>query len=544
MKKHQTRRDFIKQLGAGAVLGVSATQLLSFLGCSASGISRGTALPHGDLFLRGIEPSDEDALVVSPDLNAEILIKWGEVINSHGQTFGYNNDYLNFIPLRPGDTEDLMLWVNHEYPHPVIQVDYRGKEVKTKSQVEVEMDSIGGSILHIVRNKKGLFEVVPHDPLNRRIHGRTVIPFSNGIEVAGASAAMGMVSNCAGGLTPWRTFLSCEENYDLFYGERRHGSKHATFENAKYQWYRYYENAPEHYGWVVEIDPFSGKAQKHVAMGRFAHEGATVRQAANGLVAVYMGDDVAGGCIYKFINDKARSLATGTLYAADTVNGKWIPLDIEKSPKLRERYRTQLEVLIDARNAALFAGATPQDRPEDIEVNPNNGDVVVALTNNAAKNNLFGSLLRISEKNNNPLAREFEAETLISGGIHAGFACPDNLEFDQNGNLWFTTDIGDDELNKGEYAPFKNNGLFVVPIQGTNAGKPLQVISAPIQAELTGLKFTPDYRSIFLSVQHPGGGTKDRAKPTSNWPEGGSSLPRPAVVQVTGDVIARIARRL
>jgi secreted PhoX family phosphatase len=199
--------------------------------------------------------------------------------------------------------------------------------------------------------------------------------------------------------------------------------------------------------------------------------------------------------------------------------------------------------MIDARYAAVVAGGTPLDRPEDIEISPITGDIVIALTNNYPKEVYFGSLLKISEKNNDPLALEFEAQNLISGGLESGFACPDNLEFDQNGNLWFTTDMSDEEMNKGRYAPFKNNGLFVVMMNGSQAGKPQQIASGPTDAELTGLKFTPDYKSLFISVQHPGAQTKDLKNPTSHWPDGGDSLPAPAVVQISGEALEKIARR-
>jgi len=39
---------------------------------------------------------------------------------------------------------------------------------------------------------------------------------------------------------------------------------------------------------------------------------------------------------------------------------------------------------------------------------------------------------------------------------------------------------------------------------------------------------------LFLSVQHPGEGTVLRAAPTSHWPDGGDSPPRPAVVRIQG----------
>jgi secreted PhoX family phosphatase len=84
------------------------------------------------------------------------------------------------------------------------------------------------------------------------------------------------------------------------------------------------------------------------------------------------------------------------------------------------------------------------------------------------------------------------------------FLVPDNLAFDDKNNLWFTSDIAAGSQKKKQYEPFKNNGLFMVPVSGKNAGKVLQIASAPNAAEFTGPFFSPDYKTLFLSVQHPG----------------------------------------
>ena len=123
----------------------------------------------------------------------------------------------------------------------------------------------------------------------------------------------------------------------------------------------------------------------------------------------------------------------------------------------------------------------------------------------------------------------------MTGGVKGGLACPDNLAFDKNGNLWIDTDIADSAANKYPYKEFGNNGLYYVPMSGPNAGDVLQVASAPIDAELTGICFLPDNETMLLSVQHPGAQTKDLSKPTSQWPDG--DTPKPAVVTISGETL-------
>ena len=290
---------------------------------------------------------------------------------------------------------------------------------------------------------------------------------------------------------------------------------------------------------MVEIDPFTGAANKLTALGRFAHEGATVTLARDGRPVVYMGDDKTDEHIYKFIGDEPGSLAQGTLYAADTDRGRWLPLSLDRDNRLTQAFSTQTELLIRTREAAKLAGATPQDRPEDIEIDPHSGAVLIALTKHPLRP--YGSILRLAEKNNDPAAEEFVANTFLAGGTENGFACPDNLVFDPRGNLWLCTDIASHELSGLLYAPFKNNGLFHIPMSGSHAGVPVQVASAPPGAEFTGPTFSPDGRTLFLSVQHPGENSGSADALSSHWPDGGAALPRPGVICISGPLLDELA---
>lgn len=286
--------------------------------------------------------------------------------------------------------------------------------------------------------------------------------------------------------------------------------------------------------------------------------------AADGRVVVYMGDDKKDACVYKFVSkgkydeSKGRAnsalLEDGTLYVADLKSGKWVPVTHEavskrlanesfKAPsgvkgtreELLAKFQNQGDVVTNCHEAALIVGGTPTDRPEDIEVSPFDNTVFICHTNNDSHGNIHGHITRIFEKDNDLGSTEFDFEIFIAGGRQSGFSSPDNLVFDSNGNLWVVTDISSSSHNKGVYTSFKNNGLFVVPTHGPAMAQALQFASAPIESELTGPFFTPDERTLFLSVQHPGELTTDLSKPTSLWPHRpGDKIARCAVVAIRG----------
>jgi len=259
-----------------------------------------------------------------------------------------------------------------------------------------------------------------------------------------------------------------------------------------------------------------------------------------------MGDDAADQYLYKFVSaepyresasraDQRKLLSEGTLYAADFGAGKWLPLDLRRSKVLGDAgFKDQGQVLIEARRAAKALKATPLDRPEDCEVHPLDGTLYVALTNNTGHGNFYGQIVRLLEDHDNPEGESFRFEIFLAGGPQSGLACPDNLAFDRRGNLWVVCDISSTAMTKGAYAPFGNNGLYVVPTHGSSAGDAFQFASGPNDCELTGPWFTENEDTLFLSVQHPGENSKTASHPTSRWPDGGSSAPRPAVVAITG----------
>ena len=582
-----TRRRFLTFLGAGsAALTAAGTGVLTGCAEGQGGNGAGAAsaaaqerAAEGDspTFFRPIEASDADDLILPEGFRYDIVRKWGDEV-APGTPYGYNNDYVAYLPidvLEGGDnSEEGLLYVGHEYPDAKWVSDYRDPEsetTKTPEQIAREKASVGGSIF-LVRKEGEAWAFVEDDRYSRRIDATTPMdvtgPAAGAEEVGGAREFIGTLANCGGGVTPWNTILTCEENFQDYYGERSEGAQNEAGEGASqgddapegleiaetYRWLddRGSAQPPEHYGWVVEVDPFdkTSKPRKHTWLGRLRHENAAVRISEGGRVIVYTGHDEEDQCIYKFISSGTYApddreanmdlLSDGMLYVADFANGRWVPLDFENNPIFRDNgFGSQADVLVRAPQAAALAEeedgdplGTPMDRCEDIEV-ARDGTVYASLTNNTNHGNFYGHILRLTEAGGDAEAEEFTFEVFATGGPQTGFASPDNLAFDREDNLWVVTDISSSSLNDGIYRTFKNNGAFFLPAGTAGPGGDVyQFASGPVEAELTGPYFTPDGKTLFLAVQHPGEETENVDEPTSTWPDG--DIPRPAVVAITG----------
>ncbi len=515
------RRSFLQFLGQGALgLAIHPTLL-----AAASTID--------PPLVRGIAPCAEDDLRLAAGFSYDILIRWNDSISDRHR-FGFNNDFTAFLPDDPLHPNRGTLWVNHEYLDTRFVSPNGASTNKSIQQIRREMYQVGGSILRVEKDETGNWQVDREAPENRRLHALTEIPFAWPEPIHGSRVAIGTLANCSGGITPWGTILTCEENYDMFWGERHPETGEVKYKKKNLGWQDHYDHPPEHYGWVVEVNLQTGEARKLVALGRCAHECATVHELADGRVVVYTGDDANDECLYKFVSSKPGSLTEGTLYVANTIAGRWESLDYETQAVLQENFRDQTDVLIHLRRASKLVGGTPLDRPEDIEIDPLTGAVLVSLTNNKPKGNHHGAILKI-EEGESYAGLTFRPSIFLAGGEETGFSCPDNMAFDGAGNLWFTSDISGRAMHKAPYTVFKNNGLFVVPRRGPQAGQVIQIASAPNDAEFTGPSFAPDGKTLFLSVQHPGETSTSIKELSSNWPEGGGALPRSAVVTIRGE---------
>ncbi|OOV15532.1 alkaline phosphatase PhoX [Deinococcus sp. LM3] len=482
-----------------------------------------------------------DALTLPAGYRYQVLAPWGEKFTNDGREIGFNHDYVGYFPidmLQGGQSStEALLTINHEYANALF-VGGNTKE-RTPAQVKAEMEAVGVSVVR-VRREGSEWKVVP-DARNRRIDALTDIELTGPVRgtapVKGATMVKGSVGNCSGGQTPWGTLLTCEENVDG-YAKAWAGSGYEAM----------------HQGWVTEIDPFdpAWTPKKRTGMGRFRHENVAITVAADGRVVGYMGDDMQDACVYKFVSrgrynpaDRAANLKLledGDLYVANFGNGSWVLLDYDRNPKLKDAkgadgkalFGSQADVLADARASALAVGGTPVDRPEDIEIHPRTGEVYVALTNNSKHGNYFGQIIKFREAKDDWTATTFLWEVFAVGGPQSGFASPDNLVFDPYGNLWMVTDNSD--LSSNPIKEFHgNNAMFFFATEGPDAGKAQRFAIGPVDAEMTGPVWSPDGKTLFLAIQHPGEDSESLDKLRSNFAaKAGTNIPRPTLVAIEG----------
>ncbi|WP_114764881.1 PhoX family protein [Vibrio rhodolitus] len=401
---------------------------------------------------------------------------------------------------------------------------------------------------------------------------------------------LGTFNNCANGQTPWGTYLTCEENFNGYFANSAGTKLDDTYaryglnnQDRGYDWYKHQErfdmakepNEPHRHGWVVEIDPMNPNStpKKRTALGRFKHENAALTINDDGHVVVYLGDDERGEHLYKFVSknkyrpgaDSNRDLLEeGTLYVAKFTGtegelkgqGKWLELTWGKNGLTPENgFADQASVLIFARLAATQVGATTMDRPEWVAVHPDNQSVFCTLTNNKHRGvkesqplnvvsprekNPYGHIVRWRPTQGNHNADTFEWDIYVLAGnpeVHpdslmAGsdninkdnmFNSPDGIGFDKAGRLWIQTD--GKYSNKGNFAGMGNNQMLC---SDPASGEIRRFLTGPIACEITGLTFSPDYKTMFVGVQHPG---EDLAP--SHFPQGGNAIPRSSVIMIT-----------
>lgn len=553
MEKQMDRRAFLTYLGTGAAALAAVSTGLGVLDGKASAASKTADHLFGYNSNRvsghfdPISPSNEDQLIVPKGYKYDVVAAFDDVINQKGDKFGQGCDYNAFLPIN-GSSQRGLLATNHEYTNIFLHGPLKDDKMSPE-QVKEALYYQGMSVIEVYRDTDGAWKMDKSSVHARRINGFSKFeltgPAKGSKALGGQSTVTGTFANCSGGVTLWNTVLSCEENFaDL-----------ATAAALPLT----------HYGWVVEIDPFDGSfLRKHTALGRFNHENTAMGLAKDGRVVVYMGDDKKDACIYKFVSngkfDKSKGransdlLADGTLYVASLKSGTWIALTYDAvkkaldNPKFKtpaglkgtkedflKLFQSQADVVTNCHEAAILLGGMPTDRPEDIEISPFDNTVFICHTNNDLHGNIHGHITRIFEKDDDLGAASFDFEIFAAGGRQSGFSSPDNLAFDANGDLWVVTDISSSSLNKGIYSSFMNNGLFVIPTSGPSKGHALQFASGPNDCELTGPFFTPDEKTLFLSVQHPGENTTDLSNPTSLWPHRkGDGKARCSVVAISG----------
>lgn len=520
-----------------ALRGLTALAALASLPIGAATLARGSRegeAPASNFDFKEVPHGSGVTHAVPEGYEAQTLIRWGDEVESGAPPFdplrqtaeaqakqwGYNNDFIAWMPLpaRSSEAGRGLLCVNFEYTqaHLMFPGLRPGQVHKlSKEQVDTELAAHGHGVIEINRDQAtGAWSVVKGSPYNRRITALgTECRFSG--PAAGhdrlktnsdptGTKVIGTLNNCAGGKTPWGTVLIAEENFQQYFAgdpkktqEARNLVRHGFEPTSPYAWSRYYERfnvekdprEPNKFGWIVEYDPYDPGSVpiKRTALGRFGHEGATTAVSKDGRVAVYSGDDDPFEYIYRFVtadrfdsqnrNSNRELLDEGTLYVAkfhDSGRLTWLPLVFGQGPLTAENgFASQADVLIEARRAADLLGATPMDRPEDVETNPLTGIVYLSLTSNVQRKpgqvsalhprapNPHGQIIELippggSGADRDHTALEYRWEIFLLAGDpsdadegaryhpqvseNGWLSSPDNIAFDNKGRLWIATD--------------------------------------------------------------------------------------------------------
>lgn len=613
------RRDLLK--GLLGVAAISAT--VSPLALAAAG--RAQAEESEDPFVRfpfrELTAAPDETIHVADGHEAKVLMRWGDPVLAdapafdpkaqsaavQAKQFGYNNDFLGFIPLpdAPDGTQRGLLVVNHEYTNEELMFPGLGPQSAktgfsgmTQEFVDIEMAAHGGSVIELRKGPDG-WQVVPGSKYARRITAETPVTLTGpaaGSDLVKTSAdpegraVKGMLNNCAGGVTPWGTWLTCEENFNGYFAGKREelanpdALKRYGLPGNGYAWSRFHErfdmakepNEANRFGWVVEIDPLdpSSTPKKRTALGRMKHEGAANIVNSDGRFVVYQGDDQKMEHVYRFVTaakvDAANPAANRDILDAGTLSvavfkadgtGEWRPLVQGEGPLTADKgFASQADVLVNTRQAASALGATKMDRPEDVEADPKTGKIYVMLTANDTRTeeqkdgpnprakNVFGHIVEITPKDGDHAGKDFTWEVLVQCGDprvaevgatfsratseHGWFANPDNCAVDHEGRLWVSTDGN----SKGKTG--RTDGVWAVETQGAGRGSAKRFFSVPVGAEMCGPYFTADDTTLFVAVQHPGESADGRVSsfddPSTRWPDFADGMPpRPAVVVIT-----------
>ncbi|MEQ9488063.1 MAG: PhoX family phosphatase [Alphaproteobacteria bacterium] len=570
------RRDFVK--AALATTAMAALAPTAFRAAEAAAPSFSfTEIEHG------VDQTHH----VAPGYDADVLIRWGDPVagdapafdpmnqttDAQARQFGYNNDYIGFVglPFGSDNPDHGLLCVNHEYTSAEVMFpnyDTDRTPDEARKIVDIEMAAHGGSVIEIRKDAAGKWQVMPNSKYARRITAKSPMTLSG--PAAGhdrlktsydatGRICYGTLNNCAGGITPWGTYLMAEENFHGYFRNKDALENHPEKINYErygvggewYIWGQFEDrfdlgkepNEANKFGWVVEVDITdpSSTPVKRTALGRFKHEGAESIVNRDGRVVVYMGDDQRFDYLYKYVsngrfdpnNRRANMtlLDDGTLFVAkfnDDGTLDWLPLVYGSGPLTDANgFSSQADVMIETRRAADLLEATPMDRPEDVQPNTVTNKVYVQLTNNSKREpdqingpnprakNSFGQIVEITpgDGDDHGSAASTWDFLVICGdpndpasgakwnaaiSANGWFGSPDNAATDYQGRLWITTDQGSNWPKTGTA-----DGIWAMETEGDLRGAGRMFFRVPVGAEMCGPRFTPDDKTLFVAVQHP-----------------------------------------
>lgn len=513
---------------------------------------------------------------VAPEYQLQTIIPWREKLDGSGTSYDYEGFTAEQQELSMGIGHDGMwlfpegpnagvLCINHEFGD---NAHVFGADMPADlTQVRLSQAAHGVAVVKLAADKDGNW-AMQADARNRRITGNTPVEFSGPaagsdllVTAIGNDDPKGTLNNCSMGHTPWGTYLTCEENFNGYFGTTAEGWTPSseqerygiTTTGFGYGWHEFDDrfdlaknpNEENRFGWVVEIDPNAPekKPVKRTALGRFKHEGSTVVVGRGQRVVVYSGDDERNDYIYKFVsaaNYKSmfargkHPLDEGTLYAASfnvDGTGKWLELS-PKNPKLAGW--TIDEILVHTRLAADAAGATRMDRPEWITEGQNN-EMFCTLTNNTrpyaadrpgnpSGNNPDGHIIKWTDaEEHTGTTFEWDFFAIAKNVTDANgqmFGSPDGIWADQKGRVFVQTD---------GTQPGKANDQMLVADQVTGEFK--RLMTGVKGGEVTGVTVNPSQTVMFANIQHPGNGDPK----VTNFPvqQDGVTVPRDATLVIT-----------
>ncbi|WP_010533315.1 alkaline phosphatase PhoX [Brachybacterium squillarum] len=411
------------------------------------------AAPGGSaLDFTAIDPVDweTDEFTVPEGFAWHPIIRWGDKLfadapdfdwdaqsaEAQRVQFGYNNDYTEIQEIPGTDGLGAVMFVNHEYTNENIMLP---AGTDPTAVAEIGLAAHGFTVVDLERDsREEPYRYVVDGEHNRRYLDDTAYAFTGpaaGDELLRTSqfpegtTTEGTFGNCSGGLTPWGTLLSGEENFHGYFrgaGTSEEDARYGLVDEATARGWENVdprfdlrteglENSAHHFGWIVEVDPWDPEStpRKHTSLGRFKHEGANVIVAEDGRVVAYSGDDERFDYLYKFVSrdtyiegDREHNktlLEHGDLYVAKFTgnspaaeidgtgalpsddafggSGEWLPLVVDGESQV-EGFTTA-EVLVLTRLAADQVGPTKMDRCEDVEPSLASRKVYVACTNNS-----------------------------------------------------------------------------------------------------------------------------------------------------------------
>ncbi|WP_411892787.1 PhoX family protein [Yoonia sp. SDW83-1] len=563
-----------------------------------SGLLYGTSVDAQTVSRFGFTPipiATDGTVHVPEGYSWQSVAKWGQPLFSDAEpfdpqnavgvassdrVFGENTDGMEAFVV--GGRQ--VIAVNHEYVNTKINLPQNVDGVPTSADDVLTLQNMQGvTVMEVAEGPDG-WDIVVDSDLNRRITHNTPMtlagpaaghPLVQTAADPAGTTALGTMNNCGAGKTPWGTYLTCEENFNGYFGstdpEFERPEDYARYGiglEGRYAYEKYDErfdisqnpNEPRRFGYIVEIDPSDPNSTpiKHTALGRFKHENAATVIAPDGRVVVYMGDDERGEFMYKYVSNgvytpggpTSELLDDGQLYVAkfdNDLTGKWVALTPEATGM------DEAEIAIFSRVAASKVGATTMDRPEWVAVNPVAAEGYCCLTNNRnrgvksnaggdptpvngpnprAENN-YGQIVRWYPSNDDHGSDTFTWDLYVMAGnptvhddkyggspnINEGnlFNSPDGMMFDSTGLLWIQTDGNDS--NADGFAGMGNNQMLA----GDPAtGQIERFLTGPQGSEVTGLTWSADRRTMFVGIQHP----------DAPFPDGEGVLPRSTIIAI------------